>query len=188
MWWGTSLFFSNPPHSKYANIAVCTIFSMITISVLKCKLFNLWNCQQNFKMTHCPEAQWLITSLIININIFLFYTELSYMLCPIRIIMSHIIKMCDSSRSSFFEKTCSSVTLEDVTVLGECCLSGLDSSLNLPPCLGFCFWYSIPVLSRSSFQHSLSEWCWHIGVSFSIITIVFNLFIIRSWFSSENSI
>ena len=46
---------------------------------------------------------------------------------------------------------CSNVTLEDVVVLGECCPSGRDSSLNLH------VFVSIP--DRCSFQQSRSECC-----------------------------
>ena len=58
----------------------------------------------------------------------------------------------------------SNVTLKDVTVLGECCPSGRDSSLNL-------IWtFSIWVLLT------------YIGVSFSI-TFVFDMFMFSPWFS-----
>ena len=53
-------------------------------------------------------------------------------------------------------QACPNVTLEDVTVVGECCPSGRDSS-----CLGFCFWCCISFPGRCSFQRSRSDCCWH---------------------------
>ena len=55
------------------------------------------------------------------------------------------------------------------------------------PCLGFCLWCCISVPGRRSFQRSWSECCWYIGVSVSIITFVFDLFIFRPWLSVSSA-
>jgi len=52
-------------------------------------------------------------------------------------------------------QACSNITLEDVTVLGECCPSGRDSSLNL---------FFLVFVSGAFHPQSRSECCWHILV------------------------
>ena len=78
-------------------------------------------------------------------------------------------------------QACPSVTFEDSGVLSECCPSDRDSSLNL---LFLCFVSGAVSLFQVDVALTLSIWMLltYIGVSFSIITFVFDVFIFRSWF------
>ena len=66
-----------------------------------------------------------------------------------------LLEVCMSCKFSL--QTCSNITIEDVAVLGECCPSGRDSSLNL--LFLFFLWCCISVAGRRSFQRSRSECC-----------------------------
>ena len=74
-------------------------------------------------------------------------------------------------------QACSSVTLEDVAVLGECCPSGRGCSLNL---LVLVFASGAVSLSQVDVAFSVLDLSVvDTGVSVSIITFVFDLFIFR---------
>ena len=83
-------------------------------------------------------------------------------------------------------QACSNVTLEDVAVLGECCPSSRDSSLNI---LVLVFVSGAVFLSQVDVAFNVLDrvLLTYIGVSFSIITFLFDLFIFRPWFSVSSA-
>ena len=100
-----------------------------------------------------------------------------------RISLLEVCMSCDLSLQA-----CSNVTLEDVAVLGECCPSGHDSSLNL---LVLVFISGAISLSQVDVAFNVRFSIWvlliYIDVTFSIITFVFDLFIFRPCLSLSSA-
>ena len=76
-------------------------------------------------------------------------------------------------------QACSNGTLEDVAVVGECCPSGHESSLNLLVLIFVSGTVSMSHIDVAFNVLSLSVVDIYIGVSFSITTFVFDVFIFK---------